>query len=262
MIGSLGAVLDPSWRWLVTPVVLLGAAPGIGARLISLMYAPGDPRRQELIAEVYVVPYHSRPIWLGQQLEVAVCEGLPDRWRDALASRAACRWSLEDGEDLNRQHPDTFWLPPERARRDLNPGDFAKVIFRAKDGWGERMWVEVANRDSRRHYTGKLVNRPVGIGRLLPGDKVKFRPEHVIDIDPRLDVTTETAMEVRRVLLAHGHYHCPPDGPPVVRESMLDCDDCWAELGLQDCPVGSDESELLSALALLDDWATEDGSAE
>jgi hypothetical protein len=62
-----------------------------------------------------------------------------------------------------------------------------KLMFTINDvwgrhKWGERMWVEVVAVE-KRHLVGKLINQPVGIPRLDPGDQVKFKPAHIIDID-------------------------------------------------------------------------------
>jgi len=54
-------------------------------------------------------------------------------------------------------------------------------MFEMKDGWGERMWVTVTA-VKKRKLIGKLDNLPVGIPGLIPGDKIKFRREHIIDI--------------------------------------------------------------------------------
>jgi uncharacterized protein YegJ (DUF2314 family) len=50
-----------------------------------------------------------------------------------------------------------------------------------KDGWGERMWVNVSS-VNKRHLVGTLSNQPLGIPRLTYGDEIKFKRDHVIDI--------------------------------------------------------------------------------
>lgn len=59
--------------------VVFGFAPGFCLRLIVLAYPRSDPRRTELIAELYVVPRIERPLWVAEQLEVALFEGLRRR---------------------------------------------------------------------------------------------------------------------------------------------------------------------------------------
>ena len=44
-----------------------------------LAYPRSDPRRDELIAELYAIPSIQRPLWVAQQLEVALFEGLGHR---------------------------------------------------------------------------------------------------------------------------------------------------------------------------------------
>jgi len=73
-----------SWRSLLLVLVVFGFAPGCCLRLIVLAYPRGDPRRAELIAELYVVPRIQRPLWVAEQLEVALFEGLAHRASAAL----------------------------------------------------------------------------------------------------------------------------------------------------------------------------------
>ncbi|MBV9143310.1 MAG: hypothetical protein JO115_20735 [Pseudonocardiales bacterium] len=68
-----------SWPSLLMVVVVFGLAPGLCLRLIVLAYPRGDPRRAELIAELYAVPRIQRPLWVAEQLEVALFEGLGQR---------------------------------------------------------------------------------------------------------------------------------------------------------------------------------------
>lgn len=68
-----------SWPSLLLVLVAFGFAPGFCLRLIVLAYPRGDPRRAELIAELYAVPRIQRPLWVAEQLEVALFEGLAHR---------------------------------------------------------------------------------------------------------------------------------------------------------------------------------------
>lgn len=80
-----------SWPSLLLVVVVFGLAPGLCLRLIVLGYPPGDPRRAELIAELYAVPRIQRPLWVAEQLEVALFEGLGHRISTARRRRAHVR---------------------------------------------------------------------------------------------------------------------------------------------------------------------------
>lgn len=104
-------------------------------------------------------------------------------------------WRLRSGEESHQAHPDKFWIPPERARRELRLGQAAKLIFEIlateKDGStsisGERMWVIVSERVGDA-YIGILDNEPVSIEQsqgfyLCRGAEIPFLAEHVIDID-------------------------------------------------------------------------------
>ncbi len=68
-----------SWPSLLLVLFVFGFAPGFCLRLIVLAYPRSDPRRTELIAELYIVPRIQRPLWVAEQLEVALFEGLAHR---------------------------------------------------------------------------------------------------------------------------------------------------------------------------------------
>lgn len=91
---------------------------------------------------------------------------------------------LEDGEELNREYPGTFWTPPRDERDNLLPGELVKLIFRISlvDGQHvERMWV-IVNERLTDGYVGELNNDPYCTTDLRSGARVEFRPEHVIQI--------------------------------------------------------------------------------
>jgi hypothetical protein len=98
------------------------------------------------------------------------------------------RYVIEDGEELARQHPQTFEVPPLVYRDLLARGDLAKLAIAPteKDGITERMWVEVT--DVRRlgrstFYSGRLANDPIATDTgLALGVELAFEPRHVIDI--------------------------------------------------------------------------------
>ena len=103
-------------------------------------------------------------------------------------------WQLRSGEELHRQDPDAFRLPPLADRRNLNRGQAVKLIFdiegEEEDGsvavQGERMWVIVAERVGDA-YIGILDNQPAYLDPvdgvyLRFGAEVPFRAENVIDI--------------------------------------------------------------------------------
>lgn len=84
-----------SWRSLLLAVVVFGFAPGFCLRLLVLIYPRSDPRRTELIAELYAVPRIQRPLWVAEQLETALFEGFPRRLS------AVLRWAAHQRRTNN-----------------------------------------------------------------------------------------------------------------------------------------------------------------
>lgn len=104
------------WQSLVLVVVVFGFAPGFCLRLIVLAYPRGNPRRAELIAELYAVPRIQRPLWVAEQLEVALFEGLVHR------VLVAIRW-LTDWRRARAQTHGRGVEPAERSTQN-NPAGF------------------------------------------------------------------------------------------------------------------------------------------
>jgi hypothetical protein len=99
-------------------------------------------------------------------------------------------WTLDDGEQLHREAPSTFWMPAAERRHALAHGDIVKLIFRmtvrdrvsgAESVEVERMWVVVGGREGDR-YRGALDNDPYCTRDLISGASVDFEPRHVIQI--------------------------------------------------------------------------------
>lgn len=100
---------------------------------------------------------------------------------------------LVDVEEMNRQHPETFYIRSEDERTTLQVGDFAKVVLgfeRKPNGCtGERPWIwihHVSSVGGRIRYTGTIANVLTELESLREGDRVVFGPEHVADVDRRL----------------------------------------------------------------------------
>jgi Domain of unknown function (DUF397) len=77
-----------SWPMLIFALGAFGFAPGLVLRLIVLAFPRHDPRRKELLGELYAVPRFERPFWVAEQLEVALFEGVRGRF---IARRARKR---------------------------------------------------------------------------------------------------------------------------------------------------------------------------
>ncbi len=181
-----------SLRTLALVLIVFGVAPGMVLRLLTLAFHPQDPRRAEIRAELHAVPTLERPIWVAQQLEVVLFEGLRDRVAWMLTGRLIYRWKFESGVENNARWPDTFWIPSDADKAAIVSGMHVRLIFSMRhgyggDGWAERMWVDVTEVKGNR-YVGTLRNTPVGIPKLYPDQLVRFTDDHIIDIsDPNED---------------------------------------------------------------------------
>ena len=100
-------------------------------------------------------------------------------------------WCLEDGEERHQENPASFEIPPLAVREILQPGDFAKLIFRLavddEDDYGavERMWVIVRERVDG-GYIGMLDNEPGSIAEndaFWRGAEIPFAFRHIIDVE-------------------------------------------------------------------------------
>lgn len=104
-----------------------------------------------------------------------------------LATYKKDHYELDNGEEINREYPDSFWIPEKEAREAIEPGDILKLIFRMEEKNGsdevsvERMWVEVTNKQ-RDFYIGTLDNDPSGSECVKCGQTVYFQSCHVIAI--------------------------------------------------------------------------------
>jgi hypothetical protein len=100
-----------SWRSLLLVLVVFGFAPGFVLRLLVRIYPKGDPRRTELIAQLYVLRRLERPLFVAEQLETVLFEGMPHRFEDMWhLVRAVIRviWrterqSLNEGQSLDEK---------------------------------------------------------------------------------------------------------------------------------------------------------------
>jgi hypothetical protein len=93
-------------------------------------------------------------------------------------------FTLGNAEELNREHPRSFFIPSHDERTSLKIGHEAKLLFdavnpRPGSPTAERMWVKVLEVPDGR-YVGELANVPQVITTIKAGSRVEFGPEHVI----------------------------------------------------------------------------------
>lgn len=115
-----------SWPSLLIAIVVFGFAPGFCLRFIVLAYPRDDPRRTELIAELYAVPRTERPFWVAEQLEVAVSEGFGHRLSAAM--HRLTRRSLSQYENRRLLGQGISQLP-DRDRVVLTLYHFENLTF-------------------------------------------------------------------------------------------------------------------------------------
>jgi tetratricopeptide (TPR) repeat protein len=98
---------------LLTMAVIFGLVPGVALRLMVLLYPKDDPRRRELVAELYTLDRMRRIEWVFQQLETALFEGLSRRLAQRRERR---RGEREDDPSLQETYET---LPPRTDEDDL-----------------------------------------------------------------------------------------------------------------------------------------------
>ena len=54
-------------------------------------------------------------------------------------------WSLINAEDMNRQHPDSFYIEPDLARCSVEVEGVVKICLHSHNG-AERFWVTVVSK--------------------------------------------------------------------------------------------------------------------
>lgn len=82
-----------------------------------------------------------------------------------------------------RGRPESYDVPSFEERASLVPGDLAQLVF---DGV-EKSWVEVSRTSHTpggTYYSGSVVGKPSNVA-LKTGDRVDFRPRHVVDVSRR-----------------------------------------------------------------------------
>jgi hypothetical protein len=80
-------------------------------------------------------------------------------------------WTLDDGEQVHRESPTTFYLPPMETRESLQPGQFVKLIFRislvdddqSESVQVERMWVVVEKVSQMARTLASLTMIPIAL---------------------------------------------------------------------------------------------------
>lgn len=127
----------------LTVMLTLGFAPGFVLRLLVRIYPRDDPRRRELVAELYVLGYWQRLLFVGEQLETAIFEGFPRRLRRRRVSWEAVRYFRRDVVFVRFR----FFQAGLVVERDLHEEDaiaLVAVLERAGETRRRRLIAELA----------------------------------------------------------------------------------------------------------------------
>jgi transcriptional regulator with XRE-family HTH domain len=129
---------------------IFGLFPGVALRLIVLLYPKDDPRRRELVAELYVLSRMQRVEWVFQQLETALFEGLSSRRAQRRERR--CREQSDDHDS-----PEPIEAPPRPDDGRL-PIPILRAVSVTPEAWEDpEMRAALAGREVSTIY--KLLRR-------------------------------------------------------------------------------------------------------
>ena len=123
-----------SWPTLLFVVVVFGFAPGFCLRLIVLAYPRSDSRRAELFAELYIVPRIQRPLWVAEQVEVALFEGLGQRVSAVIRKLSGLRRVRAQTDNRDIPLGLVFWAVLLAVLAGATPMIFAWVTQSANGG--------------------------------------------------------------------------------------------------------------------------------
>jgi hypothetical protein len=73
-------------------------------------------------------------------------------------------------------------IPANEEKENVKSGDLVKLLFTNKDGFVERMWVEVLERENH-IFKGILRNAAVELEVLHESKMIYFHSNHIYDID-------------------------------------------------------------------------------
>jgi DNA-binding transcriptional MerR regulator len=204
-----------SWPVFVIALLVFGFAPGAVLRLIVLLFRRDDPRRRELLGELYAVPRIERPFWVIEQLEVGLFEGLRGRFarrsfhdRDVAIDRA--------GEQGLLFREGLIAHPGNVGYRGPTACATAGITYRQLDYWARTALVEPSVRpahgsgskgnwlySSRDILALKVIKRLLDTGVTL--QDVRAAVNHLRDSG------TKDLAEVTLISDGVGVYECTPD---------------------------------------------------
>lgn len=127
----------------LTFVLVFGVAPGLFLRLLVLIYPRDDPRRRELVAQLYTLGRVERLLFVGEQFETALFEGTRQRLANLRRMRAG-RGNTKDQGTSEEAHQEERWLiirGVQRAWLSSAETDHTSIGELAKSGRLVTKWV-------------------------------------------------------------------------------------------------------------------------
>lgn len=196
-----------SWKALLGVVTVFGFVPGAALRFIVLAFPRSDPRRRELLAELRAVPRAERPVWVAEQLEVALAEGVAGRlarvWRRvALSRRLSERWRREKDDFLSARYTIGYTLAT--SSYFVVFAYIALLVPGIAKGIVSISWVVLGAVMARIHAQTKKRLPP---GEPLPASELDWKV--FIVAGPAVYVATVYMMVHDTIELASGHVSSP-----------------------------------------------------
>jgi DNA-binding transcriptional MerR regulator len=137
---------------LLLGLAFFGTAPGLLLRLIVRVYPMSHPRRRELVAELYQVESSRRPLFVAQQLELAISEGIPSRWKSWRSAKAVASPESEGPLSSDRPLVSTF----TEGYRGPQVCSIVGITYRQLDYWARTGLIRPSVADTRGVGTHRL----------------------------------------------------------------------------------------------------------
>ncbi|MGW5721582.1 hypothetical protein ACWEVP_35785 [Amycolatopsis sp. NPDC003865] len=123
--------------------LIFGTAPMLVLRVAVLLYPPNHPRRRELVAEIFEVPYKERILWIASQIVTIAFEGISARIKHLARSRGDAKENGDESEDSVRSLKSRLGedgIPLIAILRHPQPvpdggRDFREILFTEQLDW-------------------------------------------------------------------------------------------------------------------------------
>lgn len=106
---------------LVSSVLIYGVVPGAVLRILLTAWPKGDPVRAELLADLAMLPYRQRLLFVASQIPNAICDGLGARLQVLRLSRSAMSEARRSPGRTFLRNSEICWVAPNG---DLVPVEY------------------------------------------------------------------------------------------------------------------------------------------